>query len=452
VPRKQFLAGVGHAIIHGKVIVIDPFSPDPTMITGRSSRGAANRLDVAERIRDFNVGRDPERLAMKYAGMAESAFAFLRGTCHLFWQDWPRKSSLDAAPLAWICGDLHLENFGSFRGDNRLTYFDINDFDEATLAPCTWDTVRLATSILLAGDDLACDAAARRQLARTFVDAYAAALGDGKARWIERQTATGLVGDLLSGVEQRRRVDLLDKRTVVRRKRRRHIVIDGVHALAAPRAEIGHVERLIGRVANASDDPAFWRVRDLARRVSGLGSLGVPRWVILVEGNGSPDRNILLDLKRACPTAVGWASRGRWAQRWSSDADRVVGVQQRLQAASPALLRVVVDRDASYVLRALEPREDRVRLKAAKGKMRRLADVIRTMGEVLAWDHLRASGRAGAAVADDLVAFGRDDGWRRPLIEYASQYAEQVRLDWRAFRKDWQRARTPLHEPANRRL
>lgn len=76
------------------------------------SRSAADRLggpSVAERIRDFNAGRDPERLAMKYAGMAESAFAFLRGTCHLFWQDWPRKSPLDDAPLGWICGDLHLD-------------------------------------------------------------------------------------------------------------------------------------------------------------------------------------------------------------------------------------------------------------------------------------------------------------------------------------------------------
>ncbi|NJK53097.1 MAG: DUF2252 family protein, partial [Leptolyngbyaceae cyanobacterium SU_3_3] len=68
-----------------------------------------------------------------------NAFVFLRGSCHLFYEDLPTDSRLDAAPHTWICGDLHLQNFGSYKGDDRLVYFDINDFDEAALAPCTWD-------------------------------------------------------------------------------------------------------------------------------------------------------------------------------------------------------------------------------------------------------------------------------------------------------------------------
>ncbi|EGW22269.1 Protein of unknown function DUF2252 [Methylobacter tundripaludum SV96] len=95
--------------------------------------------NVIERILIFNQGRDPDRLIMKYCAMRTDAFAFLRGTCHLFYQDWPANSPLNDAPSAWICGDLHLENFGSFKGENRLTYFDINDFDEAALAPATWE-------------------------------------------------------------------------------------------------------------------------------------------------------------------------------------------------------------------------------------------------------------------------------------------------------------------------
>ena len=41
-------------------------------------------LDVAQTIADFNRGRDPDRLAMKYRNMRTSPFVFLRGTCHLF--------------------------------------------------------------------------------------------------------------------------------------------------------------------------------------------------------------------------------------------------------------------------------------------------------------------------------------------------------------------------------
>jgi len=105
---------------------------------------------VTERIRAFNHNREPERLTLKYHAMRGSALAFFRGTCHLFYEDWPPDSPLNDAPLAWISGDLHIENFGSFRGDNRLVYFDINDFDEAVLAPATWEVARLLTSIHLA--------------------------------------------------------------------------------------------------------------------------------------------------------------------------------------------------------------------------------------------------------------------------------------------------------------
>ena len=46
--------------------------------------------------------------------MRENQFRFFRGTCHLFYEDMAEADDLPNSPLAWICGDLHLENFGSF--------------------------------------------------------------------------------------------------------------------------------------------------------------------------------------------------------------------------------------------------------------------------------------------------------------------------------------------------
>ena len=112
----------------------------------------ARKRHIAECLKAFNQGREPERLAMKYKAMNKDALAFLRGSCHLFYEDWPKDSPLDATPAAWICGDLHLENFGSYKGDNRLVYFDINDFDESALAPATWDLARFLTSVWVAAD------------------------------------------------------------------------------------------------------------------------------------------------------------------------------------------------------------------------------------------------------------------------------------------------------------
>lgn len=150
--------------------------------------------DALDRIERFNAGREPERLALKYREMCKSPFAFFRGTAHLFWEDLAaRESALPKGPLVWACGDLHFENFGSFQGDNGLSYFDLNDFDESALAPTTWEVSRFVSSAYVAAPSLNLTGAEANELVKLFLDAYRTALGDGKARWIERATASGMV-------------------------------------------------------------------------------------------------------------------------------------------------------------------------------------------------------------------------------------------------------------------
>ena len=88
-----------------------------------------NVSDAVDRIRIFNRGRDPERLARKYALMASNPAAFMRGCCHLFFDDLPNTLRNSTATRVWLCGDLHFENVGAYIGSNRLAYFDITDFD-----------------------------------------------------------------------------------------------------------------------------------------------------------------------------------------------------------------------------------------------------------------------------------------------------------------------------------
>jgi uncharacterized protein (DUF2252 family) len=56
--------------------------------------------NVFDTIRTFNAGRDPERLAMKYANLRSNAFVFLRGTCHLFYDRLPSDALFAKAPRA----------------------------------------------------------------------------------------------------------------------------------------------------------------------------------------------------------------------------------------------------------------------------------------------------------------------------------------------------------------
>ncbi|MFI5207177.1 MAG: DUF2252 domain-containing protein [Gemmatimonadales bacterium] len=385
-----------------------------------------------ERIARFNAGREPERLRLKYEALCSGAFRFLRGTCHLFYEDWPKRSPLSSAPRTWICGDLHLENFGSYKGDDRIIYFDINDFDEAVLAPCTFELARFATSVLLGAQDFGAGRPQATTLVRHFLDAYAEALGRGKARRVERLVAEGMVRELLDALLKRTRRELLDHRTERQGGKRRLKL--GKRALPASPVQRRAVVALLKAYARTQESPAFFRVLDVARRVAGTGSLGVQRYVVLVEGKGSPDDNYLLDLKEARPTALAPYVPCR-QPRWANEAERVVTIQDRMQVVAPALLDAVTLERKGFILRELQPSEDRLSLEECRGRMNKLESVIRTMGKVTAWSQLRSAGRQGSAIADELIVFAGRSGWQGDVQKYAQSYARQVTADWQAFRK-----------------
>lgn len=363
-------------------------------------------MTIVQRILRYNRGRDPELLARKYAHLAQSPFVFLRGSCHLFFEDWHGGRELDAAPRAWICGDLHLENFGSYKGDNRLAYFDLNDFDEAALAPCTWEIARFLVSLGVAARGLGLRLSLARKLGRTFLSAYVQALADGKPRWIERTLAIGMIGELLGQVRRRKRRAFLDRHTQLAGKRR-HFVIDGEHLVATDAQQRHQLESWFERFAVRQSDPKFYRVLDLARRVAGTGSLGLPRYVALVRGKGSPHGNYLLDLKAAGDSAAG-ARLPAQQPRWRSGGERIVTVQKRGQAIAPAFLMPVRYAGRSFVLKELQPLQDRLSLEQACGEPARFFEIMTAMGHLVAWSALRSSGRQGAANADALIAFAHE--------------------------------------------
>src|SRR5262252_10642092 len=83
--------------------------------------------------------------------MAESAFVLLRGTFYRWMQLWPAIcAKLADAPSIPCVGDLHVENFGTWRDSEGRLIWGVNDVDEACVLPYTNDLVRLATSVLFA--------------------------------------------------------------------------------------------------------------------------------------------------------------------------------------------------------------------------------------------------------------------------------------------------------------
>jgi uncharacterized protein (DUF2252 family) len=387
----------------------------------------------------FNAGRDTQRLQLKFQHLRQDPFAFFRGTNHLFLRRLPRSHAVFRAPAIWTCGDLHLENFGTYKGDNRLCYFDINDFDESCLAPFTLDIVRFIASVHAAAPMLKLSRGERAILIRSFLSGYRDAVLSGEPRWVERSIAEGAIRDLLRRAMRRTRVQILDRYTRLGRKRRR-LLRDDVRLFEVPESQVKSLRRLCKSLHTLGLAPSFFTLRDAAHRAAGNASLGSPRFALLVRGRGSPDGNFILDLKRGDPSsAAGWS---RLRQRaWSNDADRIASVQGLMQAIAPALLHAVRYAGTGYVLKELQPTLDRLDLARLRERPRRMRRVLESMGRITAWAHLRGCGRWGAGPVEELQRHVQGRRWSAAAEQLAAHVAKQLHQDWREFCADYDSGR-----------
>jgi uncharacterized protein (DUF2252 family) len=398
----------------------------------------AGAQDPVDAIAAVNRGRDPELLARKFEAMAADRFAFLRGSANLAHAELDL-AAIPASPVGWVCGDLHLNNFGCYRGLNRLVYFDLNDFDEAARLPLSVDLLRLLGSILTAAPGFGLNRDEAAALAAEALLRYSEALARGKAFWLERETARGPIQLLLEQVLTRRRRDLLARRTELRRGRRT-LLIDNQRTLPFPpgdelRDQLTDALRALGHLY---ESPEYFVPRDFARRVAGMGSLGLPRYVALVQGRGDPDRNALIDFKLAAPSSAAAALRGLEQVPWHDQAQRVVTVQDICQAACPAYLTAMPIGGRAFVVRELQPVEDRVALDRLARQAKRLADTLGSMAEVAAYAQLRGAGRMGSNGPDAMIEFGFELlAQPRPWLDAARDVDSKNAAAYRAFRAAW---------------
>ncbi len=391
--------------------------------------------NIVKRIKKFNKDREPELLKLKYEALTESPFRFFRGTCHLFYDDLPQKSFIFNSPKAWICGDLHLENFGSFKGDNRLAYFDMNDFDESLLAPCLMDVVRLCTSIFLSAGLVKMTRQECGELVKAFLQSYAKNLSAGYIKFIEQETARGFVRDFLDNVATRKRKDLLAKRVTLSGSKA-HIKFIELKAFKA-KAEIKEkVKGIINAWAEKNTrHPEFFKVMDVAGRAIGTGSIGVERYLILVNGNGKHDGRYLLDIKEVMPPSALYFHKLK-QPNWKNEADRLINIQKRVQASPPAFLNPVKIDKKWFVMKELQPLEDKIDFRFLEKDPKKFNQLLTDMGAIVAWNNLRSSGRQGSAIADELIRFGKRLNKIEPaIINYAEEYAQTTEKYWGEYKK-----------------
>ena len=386
--------------------------------------------DLLGRIESYNRGREPERLAIKYARMRSSAFVFLRGTAHLFYEDWPRRSPLNDAPKAWICGDLHLENFGGYAAADGQPHFDVSDFDEAARAPVTWELARLCVSLLLAASSIGMKKPESEALIGRCLDGYAAALSEQASAPIDAKTSQPDLRRFLRHLSSNHQAAFLQARTTGKGAARRLRILKDKTLPAHP-TQTKHLKRWWRKYCTGPEARRYGKLLDVARRITGTGSLGVRRYALLV----ATDKDArLLELKESVPAAMIRLHRAP-ANPWLSEAARVTAAQRRAQAAPPRLLTAVEIGKRSFILRELHPGDDKLTVAKGKAQHQRLARLAPWLGRVAAASHLRTAGWRGAAPASELSAFAMGKAWRKRVAKYARNYKEVVERDWALFRE-----------------
>jgi hypothetical protein len=250
-----------------------------------------NKLpDVVQATADFehwaarHVNLIRSDVNLKHRMMALSSFSFFRATFYRWAQWWPIICpDLARAPQCLAVGDLHVDNFGTWRDMEGRLIWGVNDFDEVWPAAYTVDLVRLVTSAYLAihSEHLTLS---RKRAFHAVEEGYRDAIAKGGAPFIL--------------AEHHRWLRLIALNEL------RDPVIFWKKILACPKYK-GKLPQDVMHLVHESM-PLRTLHYEFRSRIAGLGSLGHPRVLSLATWDGA---HVVREAKQLTPSAWIWARR-----------------------------------------------------------------------------------------------------------------------------------------------
>jgi hypothetical protein len=331
-------------------------------------------------------------LQYKHEQMAESPFAFMRATFYRWLQLWDDLcKGLAGAPVVLAVGDLHVENFGTWRDAEGRLIWGINDFDEACPMPYTNDLVRLAASARLAikGDHLVVRA---RDACELILEGYVEGINSGGRAFVLGEEHVYL-----------REVAYSNLRDPVLFWKKMRSMPDIKSRL--PEDEQTALESLL---------PEKGTPYQVKARRAGLGSLGRRRLVALADWRGS---FIAREIKAALPSAAVWSGREQ------SESLRYLELVARAVRVPDPFLSV----HDGWIGRRLAPDCSRIEL-ASLPKKRDEDRLLHAMGRETANIHLGTKTQTESIRKDLKKRKGR---W---LHEAAKTMTDALMADWQGWR------------------
>jgi hypothetical protein len=337
-------------------------------------------------------------IAVKHRSMAEAAFPFFRATFYRWLQQWSVVcGDLAKAPAVLAIGDLHIENFGTWRDEEGRLIWGVNDLDEVWPGAYTLDLVRLTTSAYLAisAEHLSLT---RREASEAIEEGYCDALAAGGKAFVLAEHHQWL--RLLALSKLRDPVRFWEK------------LQQCPPYSAKPPAE---VRKLIE--ASFPQPPSPYQLR---RRIAGLGSLGHPRILALSSWQGA---FIAREAKAIRTSACAWYKRLSF--------DTLYG--PKLVECAVRVKDPCVRFHGHWLVRRLAPDCSRIEL-ASLPKERDEARLLYDMGWETANIHF-GSPKAIGEVKRDLAS--RRGRW---LHKAAKAMFKVTLKDWKDWRRGWKKS------------
>jgi hypothetical protein len=338
-------------------------------------------------------------LKFKHTQMATGVFPFLRSTFYRWAQVFPAICpELAKAPALLAVGDLHIENFGTWRDAEGRLIWGVNDFDEAHRMPYTNDLVRLAVSANLA-DGLIGEAEA---VCEAILAGYDAGLKAGGRPFV-----------------------LAEDHVWLRNVARQHLA-DPVEFWKKLTA-LPNAEKEVPLSAREGIEHLLARPRppyQVVSRRAGLGSLGHQRFVGLADWLGG---EIAREAKALVPSASLWAENRQGPLEILYQAI----LTQSVRCRDP-----YVELRGQWILRRLAPDCTRVLLTSLTAEK----DVLRLLN-AMGWETANVHLGSPAAIKEvrrDLAK--RPKKWLFSALE--AMTAETTR-DWKSWRKTATEANNP---------
>ncbi len=398
----------------------------------------------------------------KFQKMAESPYAFFRGSNHLYWEDFYNDWRMSffggtSATLTWINGDAHVYNYGAYANHYGEAIFCMDDFDEAIVADYQFDLWRMAVSIVLdsRNNGLLSDLVQKKAL-KVFAESYYDEMishnedDDKNEVHLTKETSTGLMHKFLKKVEAKKnRLKMLDKWTKVEAGKRT-FNLENEKLSSLTKEDFENVSNALEAyqktiISPLKDEKEHFKIKDIVKRVkAGTGSLGSERYYILIEADSeAEDDDVILDMKEQgkAPLYLHMSTdeKAEYDLKFGHGGKRHALAFQALSEHPDRYLGWTELDGVTFSIKERSPFKcdfPTEKLNSPK----KLLYMARVWGNLLASRHKRASYKLNTEKHEMPIAFSELAGDKRKAFKamvtnIAFQYADRVKEDFQCFLK-----------------